>query len=153
MAKLSETIHLPIAYVATEITTMFNTYHPWPCIPERAQWELHGKTHDRIEVRVHGESWGDHRRYWRLFSVWLDGKPVLAGRHAGREGDDSVDRVIIDRDLYLQLAQIIATMLPISEDETEINGLLADSDIGSLTRWYGEHIEAGKVLRDLGWRG
>ena len=112
---------------------------------------MHGKKHDRIEVRVHGEAWGDSRRFWKLFSVWLDGKPVLVGRHAGREGDDSVERVIIDRALYRQLTHVIAAILPIYADDEEIDRLAADGDIGSLTHWYGDHIEVGRVLRNLGW--
>lgn len=79
------------------------------------------------------------------------GKPVLVGRHAGREGDDSVERVIIDRALYRQLTHVIAAILPIYADDEEIDRLAADGDIGSLTHWYGDHIEVGRVLRNLGW--
>ena len=151
MAKLSEAIGLPVAYTTHDVAVMFNTYVPWPGIEERASWELHGTTSDRIEIRVHGESWGDHRRYWRIFSVWLDGKPVVVGRHAGREGDDSVDRVILDRERYLLLAATIAAMLPLDIGGA-LGELMEDKDLGDITRWYGEYVTPGKVLQDLGWR-
>jgi hypothetical protein len=141
-----------------EVSDMFNTASCWPLIERGYAWDGHKyKGHDRIKVKIHAEHWDDHRRFWILFSVWLDDEPVCAGRSAGREGDDHYDRWIVDQPRYFELAGLINAMNPepLEEDvNCRIVGMDEDLGEGDINSWYGRTLGPGKMTRlnEYGWQ-
>ena len=133
----AEIYSLPVARTAG-LSEMLNS-DPWPLFPVCAPWgmeEIAG-----LEVKVHGLLKRDPRRFWSVFSVWLDGKPVACGRMAGREGDDSYDRWITDEEGYRKLASLVRTAVDAGE---EIPLTDATADLGVVVEWYGERVVPGQ---------
>lgn len=143
-----EVLDLPVAYVADSVDASFNYREPWPGLADIDCGAVAGKQIPGVEVRVHGEAWGDYRRFWRVFSIWVDGRPAAIGRHAGREGDDSCDKWVLDRASYAEFVRRVLAALPHYEGgEAEV---AMDDDLGDVLRWYGEGVEPGKKTT-LGW--
>lgn len=70
-------------------------------------WRLSSESDERVEIRIIHETYFDHRRMWRLATVWFDGKPVMAIQNAGRSGDDYYAKFVADKDLYLALCRYL----------------------------------------------
>ena len=81
----------------------------------------------------------DHRRYWRLATVWFDDKPVMVIQNAGREGDDHAKRFITDAGLFGQMVQYIDAQCA-AENEVVVEQLDADLDIDGLDSFYGNSL-------------
>ena len=81
----------------------------------------------------------DHRRYWRLATVWFDDEPVMVIQNAGREGDDHAKRFITNAGLFGQMVQYIDAQCA-AENEVVIEQLDADLDIDGLDSFYGNSL-------------
>lgn len=53
----------------------------------------------------------DHRYYWRLASVWYDGKPVMVVQNSGRHGESHKRRFITDMELYMEMVEYIQSIM------------------------------------------
>ncbi len=90
---------------------------------------LCGPLKGRFELRFYRKRNSDQRRVWWLYSLWLDGKPVMVLQNAGREGDDHHRRIVTDQTLLAETVRLIRTHLPVSpadevaDPSTEIEGL------------------------------
>lgn len=94
----------------------------------------------RVQVKLYKEFNFDFRRFWRLSSVWLDGKAVMICCNAGREGADHVNRFILDgalfRELVIHIRQVAATKLDVTVEVTAL-----DKDIPEMTSFYGDELD------------
>lgn len=99
----------------------------------------------RVYVHVHGEVIEDERRFWRVFSVHREGDGLVAvGRMAGREGDDSYDRWVVNIAAYdLMCGDARALMDVIHGYET----CPMSQDIGDVLTWYGQTVKPGERIR------
>lgn len=96
---------------------------------------------DRLEVRTIKFFDYDGRRYWKLATVWFDGKPVMVTQNAGREGDDHARRFITDEPLFRAMCSHVASMLP-PDPNCEIQVFDPDAEMGSqLTDFYNQALD------------
>jgi hypothetical protein len=100
--------------------------------------DLRYRKSPRIETRFVKHFNFDERRFWRLATVWFDGKPVIVIQNAGREGDDWSKRFITDADAYkgmlVHLAELSAQLIAPPES------LPADQEIENLDSFYGNSL-------------
>ncbi len=97
------------------------------------------KPTDRIQIRIYKFVLFDHRRFWRLASFWLDDKPVMIIRNAGREGDDHADRFITNYELYVELVSLLLTLqIP---EEIEHSDIIDPDSEHNITWFYGQDLE------------
>src|ERR1035437_1712200 len=68
---------------------------------------------DKIKIYILKYFDFDGRRFWRLATVWFEGKPVMIIRNAGREGDDHRSRFVTNETLYKQMVEFIKTLMPV----------------------------------------
>lgn len=99
---------------------------------------------DRITIKEHGFYTYDGCRIWRVSTVWLDGKPVMITRNAGREGDDFYDRFIVDDALYRELIAEIFRHAQFEGDIEKSDRVSMDEDIGPVFQFYGKRIRSGE---------
>ena len=92
---------------------------------------------DRLEIRIIKHHNFDHRRFWRLATVWFDGKPVMVIQNAGRDGDDFRRRIITDADSFRAMCSHIASLKPVTDIEDVVD---PQSDVDGLTDFYGNHL-------------
>lgn len=98
---------------------------------------------ERVELRVHAEHWQDFRRFWRLWTVWHDGKPVMVCQNAGREGDDYQRRYITDPKLYEEALLYVRSLIPIRVLAESERAFTDESlDIGDALTFYGQDLRA-----------
>lgn len=71
---------------------------------------------NRLEIRTLKYFDFDGRRFWRLATVWLDGKPIMIIQNAGREGDDHERRFITDPEGFRALVKHLREFLKINEE-------------------------------------
>jgi hypothetical protein len=115
-------------------------------IPEIEEWDWHRVQYDqneRVEIRHIKEFWFDHRRFWRLSTVWFDGLPVMIIQNAGREGDDFSESFITDKERYLKMVTYIMSLMT-AEDKAEEDGRVVGltEDLGdTLTSFYGDCLD------------
>lgn len=81
----------------------------------------------------------DGRRYWRLATVWFDGKPVMVTQNAGREGDDHARRFITDAEAYKDMVQYIDHEC-VKQNLVNIESHDPDADIDGLETFYGNTL-------------
>ncbi len=99
-------------------------------------------TDDHVELRVYKDHWFDGRRFWRLASVWFDGKPVMVIQNAGREGDDYVGRFITDVDVYKDLVKYVKSLIPPNEVEVSKKDVVDPTlNVKCLTCFYGNELD------------
>lgn len=103
---------------------------------ESDKWNI---KQDLIEFRYIKYFYYDSRRFWRLVTVWFDGKPVMIIRNAGREGDDHSSRFITDSELYDKMIMYIKGIMPISGVDTDV--VKIDTDIPDLTIFYDQSLD------------
>ena len=107
-------------------------------------WELEKLGNSAIEIKYYKNHFFDHRRFWRLASVWFENKPFMVIQNAGREGDDYSNRFIIDTDVYskaiLHLKILIASQPVEILQETKERYCDRDSEIETLTDFYGNEL-------------
>lgn len=95
----------------------------------------------KVEIRYYKDFNFDHRRFWRLASVWFGPHPVMVIQNAGREGDDWSGRYITDKEKYLWLIEHLNTLL-ICEDFASATKIVeADNDIPTLTDFYNYKLD------------
>ncbi len=86
----------------------------------------------KITIKILKDFSFDHRRYWRLATVWFNNKPIMIIQNAGREGDDHSKRFITDEKMYLEMVTFIKSLLdreiPEVEDLIDQNTNLIDID-------------------------
>lgn len=100
------------------------------------------KDSDRIEIRVYKDFWSDHRRFWRLASVFFDGKPVMIIQNAGREGDDHHQRYLLDFEAYGAMIAHALSLFPDHVSRTNDHIVTSiDGDIKGLTEFYGKELD------------
>jgi hypothetical protein len=98
-----------------------------------------GDRNTRVSIRVIREVNFDHRRFWRLATVWLDDQPVMVIQNAGREGDDHYDRFVTNGAAYVRMVEYLRT-LEIPED-VDIPRLVDPAqDLPALTGFYGYRL-------------
>lgn len=97
---------------------------------------------DKIEVRTIKIHWFDHRRFWRIATVWHEDKAVMVIQNAGREGDDFSRRYITDRQNFDRMIKYLggekSSKYIVSDDSIVIS---PSSNIRALTEFYGEDLE------------
>ncbi|KZX78238.1 hypothetical protein A3715_10245 [Oleiphilus sp. HI0009] len=76
----------------------------------------------------------DHRRCWRLATVWFEEKPVMVIQNSGREGDDFSKRFITDMEAYKEMVRFIKYEL---EEHDTRDCVGAEEDIKGLTEFSG----------------
>lgn len=112
-------------------------------IPEISSFDLWTKNAFdqtyRVCINVYKHFDFDSRRYWRLASVVLDGKPIMIIRNAGREGDDHCTRFITDPNGYKELVKLIFSLYNPRYEELEI--VDENEDIPDLTEFYGNKLD------------
>ena len=64
-----------------------------------------------IEIKIVFEHYFDHRRFWRLATVWYKGMAVMIVQNAGREGDDHAKRFITNKDVFTSMLSYIHTLI------------------------------------------
>ena len=57
----------------------------------------------QVVIKVLRDFHFDHRRFWRLSTVWFNNAPVMIIQNAGREGDDFKKRYITDPDKFIEM--------------------------------------------------
>jgi hypothetical protein len=92
-----------------------------------------------ITIRVYRDHSFDHRRFWRLASVWLGDRPVMIIRNAGREGTDHHSRFVTDMDAYKDLVSVARKYMTAPERNVE-DLVSPDADIPDLTTFYGNSL-------------
>lgn len=96
---------------------------------------------NRVEIYLYKDFNLDHRRIWRLASVWFYGAPVMVIQNAGREGDDHAKRFVTNVAQYEAMVAYLRSLLP-----PDAHGHIADVwspevDIPNLDIFYGYHID------------
>lgn len=98
---------------------------------------------ERITIKEHGFYTYDHRRIWRVASVWLDDRPVMIIRNAGREGDDHKARWVVDEEAYAGLLKEVVSLANPHPQKNE-DFVDRNKDIGDVFDFYGHKIDAGR---------
>ncbi len=94
---------------------------------------------ERVTIKVYKDFDFDGRRFWRLASVWLDDKPVMIIRNAGREGDDFSDRIVTNKTQYACLiAYLISQFAP--DPANDLVVVDPTVDIPSLDEFYNNSL-------------
>lgn len=95
----------------------------------------------RLEIRYVQHHDFDFCRFWRLATVWFDGKPVMVLQNAGREGDDWARRIVTDGALYKEMLAYIWTfaMLELKKDASAVSVAVVDpaADYKNIESFYG----------------
>jgi len=105
--------------------------------------QFYSKDSDRLEIKIHKYFEFDYRpRYWRLMSVWFDGKPIMICQNAGREGDDWEERFITDKQGFIEMVTHIKTLLNTPMDDKIEDVVDPDAQLGrKLIAFYGNKID------------
>lgn len=103
---------------------------------------IHQEESDQIEIRTLDYRNSDGTRFWKLASVWFQGKPVGLFQNAGRHGSDHQARYIVDLPLYGQLIGYLLSLYSF-EDIDDWDVVAMDDDNPDLTTFYG-----GKYVPD-----
>ncbi len=104
---------------------------------------------DRVEVRILKHFDFDHRRFWRLSTVWFDAKPVMVIQNAGREGDDHARRFISDWPLFLQMCTHLKQLADLKAPEIEQADVIgADEANDKLDFFYKNRLDGRFVQFD-----
>jgi hypothetical protein len=93
----------------------------------------------RVCVEVYKHFDFDHRRYWRLASVVLDGKNIMIIRNAGREGRDHSSRIITDIEGYRELVKLLFSMY--NPELNNVKVVDEHEDVPELTEFYGNSLD------------
>lgn len=88
-------------------------------MPEIDAFYWHFKSNERVTLKVLKDFCFDGRRTWSLFTVWLDGNPVMIVQRAGREGDDHIKRFITDSARYDEMVAYLNSLLPVNENDPQ----------------------------------
>lgn len=100
------------------------------------------KKNKRVKIKIIKHVNFDSRRFWRLATVWFDGKPVMVIQNAGREGDDHADRFVTSHKRYVKMIAFIKTLHP---DDYEVDNLVDENqEIPELTEFYSNDLETIK---------
>ncbi len=107
---------------------------------------LYSKTNclPNVRVAVHGEVIEDERRFWRVFSVYRGHELVAVGRMAGREGDDSYDRWIVNVGEYNKMCSDARQLMEVFHGYETCP---MSQDIGDVLTWYGQTVKPGERIR------
>lgn len=112
---------------------------------EDAYIDLENVSTNRVVIKVLKDFDFDHRRFWRLATVWFDEKPVMIIQNAGREGDDHARRFITNPVLFAEMCEHLyqVCVKAVSSDEQSIqNDLIEeDKDDGQLTSFYSNQLD------------
>jgi len=149
----SELLARPVESVEKDLSVLVGCYYNF--VPEATldMQEFLLPEDDRVEIRVFKHFNFDHRRFWRLAAVYLDGEPVMITQNAGREGDDHAHRYVLDEERYRALVGIVASMPRKPNDHRVDEGdrkrttvASMDEDLGDkLTSFYGDELDRGFV--------
>lgn len=112
-------------------------YNHVPEVDEHAQYNAS----DRVECRIYKDFNFDGRRFWRLASIWFDGKPVMIVQNAGREGDDWAKRYVTDQKAYAEMVYHIMSLMKPELDMGGHDFVDPDTDIEDLTSFYGNELD------------
>lgn len=97
--------------------------------------EIPEGANERVSVRILEDHAFDDRRYWLLFTVWLDDTPVMICQNAGREGKDHSARYVTDPDAYAQMLAYLASLVQVeslAEQDVQL-----DDEAPQLTCFHG----------------
>lgn len=95
----------------------------------------------RVVVRVYKHFDFDHRRFWRLASVWFDGAPVMIVQNAGREGDDHRERFITNSTAYHAMIDHLQTLTKPAHQTSGGAVVDPDIDVPALDEFYGNKLD------------
>jgi hypothetical protein len=106
------------------------------------------ESNTRVKIKWAAFRRSDPRRFWAIGSVWItaevagDDKPVMIIRNAGREGDDSSQRYIIDPEAYIEMvAYLWSIAMYVGPKRTlEDQAYALNTDIPELTEFYGDKL-------------
>ena len=113
--------------------------------PDINVYELDGINRSTaVVIKVYKDFNFDGRRFWRLASVWFNGKPVMIMQNAGREGDDWAERFITDHLTFIEMLNHIRGLFRYETKNDEImeDVIDVDEDMGTkLTDFYGNELD------------
>jgi hypothetical protein len=116
-------------------------YNFMPEITDFYGWVDYEKIENpRIEIKILKDFDFDGRRFWKLATVWFDGKPIMITRNAGREGDDHATRFVTDEKRYKKMVEYVKTLLPVEFTEVE-DVVDANKNIKDLETFYGNTLD------------
>ena len=114
-------------------------------LPELNEWEWWPFEESEcrgVDILVMREIVDDHRRFWRLAVVRLDGEPVMVIQNAGREGDDHKDRFVVSNARVAALVARLREELTLThEEDPPPREHDLDEQIPGLTAFYNHRIE------------
>lgn len=112
-------------------------------LPEIADGGIYGfQDQEEVVFRVYKDFDFDGRRFWRLASVWLNGKPVMILQNAGREGTDHCERFITDVEAYKALVKTVQKYVIPDPTEPDIEDIVSpDDERPGLIEFYGSHLD------------
>lgn len=93
----------------------------------------------KITIKHIKEHHFDHKRFWRLSTVWFNNVPIMVIQNAGRIGDDHAKRFITDEISYLEMVMYIKTLIPI--EKMQITDVYNINDDLNLTEFYGNRLD------------
>ncbi len=85
-----------------------------------------------ITINVHFYHHVDHCRFVRVSSVWVNGRPCMVFRDAGRDGEDYQDRFIVDEPLYWEMIRMLQKL----NDESTFTVTPLEQELPALSELY-----------------
>ena len=118
-------------------------FNHFPEVSDDLYFALTPEMESPIEIHVIKHFNYDHRRYWRIATIWLDDKPVMIIRNAGREGDDFASRHITDVSAYRELCKEVDRLVISDTDYFRPKTDIYDPErpIENLDYFYSQHLD------------
>lgn len=96
----------------------------------------------KITMKIHKEFDYDHRRFWRLASVWFEGNPVMIIQNAGREADDCARRYITDAIRFREMIMYLYSLPQYGQVDDALKDVIdPDEDRDDLDTFYGQSLQ------------
>jgi hypothetical protein len=127
---------------------LYRLTNGWHChVPEAENWDIDDSKNERIELRMYVDYSFDCERNCDIGAAFLDGKPVLLFRNAGRGGHDEYDTFVTDRALYGEMLKYMHSLR--TDKDPEPPEYDANAELPLLSNFYGMVFpEALSELRD-----
>lgn len=104
--------------------------------------EIDQAKNERITIKVYKDFCFDGERGWRLCSVWLDEKPFMILRNAGRGYSDHNSRFVTDKEVYLEFISYLTSLVQLEYIRRVSDLADPDEDIEGLDHFYGYNLNS-----------